>query len=154
MQRVFKFRDRLQIYNVCLRDDNRVRTGHGVMILNCKNCQFSQPVAGGVWPRVCRCGTRYADASDAGTTPKPTPPGLGRQMVNYTLALAKWTAAGCPVREPDEVARLRAVCLACDWYDPDGKACSHRGCGCAVGSPSAFGDKLSWDTEHCPIGKW
>ena len=119
----------------------------------CRTCDLSQPIEGIEYPLTCRCGTRYDSQSDPGT-PLSGSPGIARRLRNYTTALAQWAAQGCPVREPDEVERLRAICRACDWYNPEEKTCSHLKCGCAVGEPGALGDKLKWSTESCPIGKW
>jgi hypothetical protein len=78
--------------------------------------------------------------------PRPGP------LAGYVRAVARWIAAGRPVRSPAEVARLHATyCLPCDHYD----AGRCRACGCRVRPAGpALGNKLRMQTEVCPAGKW
>ena len=69
---------------------------------------------------------------------------LGR----YARALKRWVGAGKPVRNDEEVARLLAICKACDYFDPRGK-CVLCGCYVNVGKNAAF-NKLRMATESCP----
>jgi len=118
----------------------------------CQTCDFSQPAAGIVWPLTCRCGVTFQSAADSGTAPPRRPPGLATRGRNYASALAKWLAAGRPKRSPQEVAELRAICRDCSYFRADN--CTHEKCGCRVGAAGRLGDKLTWKTESCPVGKW
>ena len=81
-------------------------------------------------------------------------PSILTKMAHYAVAIARWTAAGCPVRSPEEVERIYTeYCLPCDSRDPGADAC--RLCGCNVRVEGmAVRNKLAMGTEHCPKGKW
>jgi hypothetical protein len=84
----------------------------------------------------------------------PTSPGLVRQAISYTEALARWTAAGRPERSDKDVERIfHEHCKPCKWYDPKKHIC--RGCGCRVAdSGVAVLNKIRMATEHCPRDLW
>jgi hypothetical protein len=76
---------------------------------------------------------------------------------HYASALARWTAAGFPIRDQAEVERIESeFCKPCPKYTVDpllGGRCSE--CGCRV-SASRFAavNKIKMATERCPKGKW
>ena len=65
-------------------------------------------------------------------------------------AAARWAAAGFPRRTDAEVAKLYAICSACDYFGDD----SCRLCGCAASLKRSVLNKLSLATESCPDGRW
>lgn len=74
---------------------------------------------------------------------------LPRKASKYALALAKWKAAGSPVRDEAEVSRLMAICEVCPKFV---KSCGGKPkckeCGCWLKQ------KIPMATEECPMGKW
>jgi hypothetical protein len=84
----------------------------------------------------------------------PTPPGLIHRAYSYAEALARWTAAGQPVRPEKEVERIfNEHCKKCGWFDPEKQIC--RGCGCRVAENGvAVLNKIKMATEHCPQDLW
>jgi len=85
-----------------------------------------------------------------------TPPGTARQAWNYTKAVARWIAAGRPVRSDSRVQEIfETLCQPCEHFDAEHQSC--RLCGCRVRkSGSAFANKLRMATERCPMQppKW
>ncbi len=77
-----------------------------------------------------------------------------RRAYSYTEALARWTAAGQPVRPDKKVERIFSQCCkTCNWYDPKRQIC--RGCGCRVAdSGYAVRNKIKMATENCPRELW
>ena len=71
---------------------------------------------------------------------------------HYAQALARWTAAGFPVREQVEVERIeRELCKPCEKY-VDGRC---KQCRCRVTASSlAVVNKIKMATESCQQGKW
>lgn len=89
---------------------------------------------------------------------KPEPPPMpdwkvrGHHAVQAGKRVVVQVMQGLPVRvPPDEVARRRGICEACDWWRAEAYAgsggCGHAGCGCTA-------LKLFFRTETCPVGKW
>ena len=79
---------------------------------------------------------------------------LGVTWVNarhYMRALARWTAAGFPVREQAEVERIECeICRPCEKY-VNGRC---KQCGCRVNRAVALVNKIKMATENCPLKKW
>jgi len=73
-------------------------------------------------------------------------------VAHYANALARWTAAGFPVREQAEVERIeRDLCRPCEKY-VDGRC---KQCRCRVTTSNlAVANKIKMATEDCPLGKW
>ena len=117
------------------------------MKITCVGCGKRRTLHG---PKlVCSCGTTtFADGTNDGKAPAH----VIRRGINYVRAWLRWTAAGCPVREPGEVDAIRETCRACEYFDDQN--CTHKKCGCAVAKGNWWGDKVKWATEHCPIEKW
>lgn len=82
------------------------------------------------------------------------PPGLVRKAWNYFTALAKWTAAGKPVRTQERIDEIYAICSGCPLFK--GGICTHIACGCEISRKKATDHKLAWATESCPLvpPKW
>lgn len=71
-------------------------------------------------------------------------------------ARQKWTAAGKPVRTPEQMeATVQEFCQPCTWFrpsraDPLKGKCGY--CGCALASKATLGpNKLRYATEGCPL---
>jgi len=100
--------------------------------------------------------TASPDLAATGETPPdpPDPPGLVKRAYSYAEALARWTAAGRPVRPDKEVERIfNENCKTCKWFDPERQIC--RGCGCRVAeSGVAVLNKIKMATENCPRKLW
>ncbi len=112
----------------------------------CLNCGWIKPEKIVGWPR--RNCSRSPDL-------QPAAERLGVTLADaahYFQALARWTAAGFPVREQAEVERIeREICRPCEEYR-DGRCAK---CSCQVNSTSwALATKLKMKTEVCPLGYW
>lgn len=80
----------------------------------------------------------------------------------WRASIAKWKAAGKPVRSPEEMAACLAVCTGaatgrpCEHFDKRlgvlGK-CTVCGCGVSA-APIGEVNKIRMATENCPLGKW
>lgn len=77
----------------------------------------------------------------------PRTPSLVERIRGYRGARERWIAAGRPVRNDEEMARLHAICQACEYFS--GASC--KLCGCAVHPSRKWINKLRWATEHCPL---
>jgi len=115
---------------------------------------------------VLRQGIKWPDLpedSDRGgrkTGGKPC--GTCRKLRNYAKALARWSAAGLPIRSDEQVEELYSICSGCEEFEDD--TCTV--CGCPVKRQdkmtgrkkvrrlSALRNKLRMATERCPRGKW
>lgn len=76
----------------------------------------------------------------------------GGDIKHLARALARWMAAGFPVRSQAEVAEIEAThCRPCEKY-VDGRCTK---CRCRVNkSRLAVVNKAKMATESCPLGKW
>lgn len=84
-------------------------------------------------------------------------PGVLQQAWNYTAALERWTLAGRPVRSPERIAEILAICEACPMYLGDAKRPRCKLCGCSINNlPRGTQNKIAMATEHCPLDppKW
>ncbi len=74
---------------------------------------------------------------------------------HWTKAIARWIAAGCRVRDPEEQERCRMVCHKCPSkaYEPQQQMCVVCGCGVAQHIFRVM-DKVAMATEVCPEGHW
>lgn len=77
-------------------------------------------------------------------------PGKVKQLSNYKKAVAKWTAAGMPVREQSEIDRILAICQGCEHYTDEGRP-RCKLCGCSINNqPNGLTNKVRMATENCP----
>jgi hypothetical protein len=81
--------------------------------------------------------------------PKQLPPFLIRG-VNFASAMARWVAAGRPMRTQSEIDERLAICQACPELVDN--HCAK--CGCACVETNQLMNKLALATEKCPLGKW
>lgn len=79
--------------------------------------------------------------------PAPT---LLDKATSYGAALAKWAAAGGPMRSKPEIERIHDICGGCEQFD--GVAC--RLCGCNCNTRESVLNKIAMATENCPAKKW
>lgn len=76
--------------------------------------------------------------------PEPSLLDLAR---NFSLAVANFVKAGCPVVDELELVHRRETCYGCDKWKPQGLYARCALCGCSK-------LKLWLRTERCPLGKW
>lgn len=122
----------------------------------CSRCNHVVAVRGPKPPhRKCRRGSRHICRSEdleklAEATGDHT---LLERGGRWAKAVAKWTAAGWPVRADEEVAACHAVCQICEKYDHSKQTC--KVCGCKVTAKGmAIRNKAKMATEDCVRGKW
>ena len=88
-----------------------------------------------------------------GSSPSPAPdePSAADLLVNFSSAVAQWSAAGFPVATRQTFEERSAVCSACEFWDGSARLglgkCKHKKCGC-----TRFKRWLA--SERCPLGKW
>lgn len=83
------------------------------------------------------------------------PPSVVKRVSSYAKAQARWIAAGSPVRMPDEIAGIFAICEACEHYKPYADGKGHcKLCGCRLKREGGLMNKIRMATETCPIEKW
>lgn len=82
--------------------------------------------------------------------PLPEPSALDLTL-NFSRAVARWTAAGFPTVSEEVYRQRAAACATCDFWDPDARLglgkCKHPRCGCTKA-------KRWLATETCPDGRW
>lgn len=108
-----------------------------------------------------RCGyvlKRDYDQQPVRVCPGPTqqqtqaePPSLIERATKYSGAVLRWMAAGSPTRSKEEIARIFAICKACEHFvDNDRPHCGLCGCTCSEGTNPIL-NKLAMGTEEqCP----
>lgn len=79
---------------------------------------------------------------------------LTTQVVSYSRAVARWMAAGEPIRSPEAQAEILAICKACPNYKPHKKpglagSCGLCGCRLNIGAAPSR-SKIAMGTESCP----
>ena len=79
-------------------------------------------------------------------------PSFAVKLASFAGALVSHIAAGSPTAEPAEIERRLGVCLNCEHYDAAGERCNV--CGCKCTRRGEWLNKLAWDDQHCPRGKW
>ena len=103
--------------------------------------------------RVASDEWRVPDGYSALPTPHPHSP-LADKLAHYAVALARWVAAGRPVRSKEDVARIHSrYCCPCAGYDTQREVCTVCGCKARPGG-TAVRNKIKMGTEHCPLKKW
>lgn len=80
-------------------------------------------------------------------------PSLPVKAAHYAAALLRWSHAGFPVRDDNDVEVIVSICGACEKYRQADESCSV--CGCQVNySPWPMVNKARMGGEVCPLGKW
>lgn len=86
----------------------------------------------------------------AASSPQPEmPPLLGRVWA-FAKAVTRSAAGGFRRRTKTEIAKRLAICEACPFYDKT--HCLKCGCNCT--GTTEYLNKLAWETEQCPDGRW
>ena len=77
--------------------------------------------------------------------------------IKFTISMAQWIAAGCPMRSPEWVAEIfEDHCRPCEFYNPGPNLLRQRGycekCGCHV-SPDGNNplNKIVDPNNSCPL---
>jgi len=77
-----------------------------------------------------------------------------QMALKYSKAILKWSLAGFPVRNQEDIKHIyNDICLPCE-YHINGKC---KKCGCRISeSTIALKNKIKIGTEHCPLkpNKW
>lgn len=77
-------------------------------------------------------------------------PSLIVRGINLTVAAWRHAMNGFKCRSEPEIERLLEVCRGCPEFT--GRWCQK--CGCNCGGNETFLNKLAWQSERCPLGKW
>lgn len=82
---------------------------------------------------------------------------LPEMGARYALAYWKWVRAGKPLRDPEYIKHLFAICERCpskmfDRQGPDEGQCVE--CTCFLKREGEKQNKLAWPTEGCELGHW
>lgn len=75
---------------------------------------------------------------------RPDGPALGTKIISVAKAAAAWIAAGSPLRDEQECAKILVICEACENHA--GGGCKLCGCNLAA--------KIRMATENCPADRW
>jgi hypothetical protein len=117
------------------------------------------------WWQCANCG--FEDADDAGhccdrihrictTDLPPEQRTITQKLSAYATALAKWIAAGRPMRTAEQIEATMQICRGCKHFEAtadDTNGCKKCGCKKTLGI-GGLRQKISWATEECPAGKW
>ena len=68
------------------------------------------------------------------------------KMARFAVASVRHAANGLKIVNEEEQSRRKSICDSCDMFDPISETC--RNCGCFLP------EKISWDSERCPLSKW
>ena len=69
----------------------------------------------------------------------------------------KWVSYGKPLRQPERIEELFAICSGCEFFEPKSEGIGRCGeCGCNLKKEGTNLNKLAWATTHCPLEepKW
>lgn len=82
----------------------------------------------------------------------PQTPSLFRRGVSFLSAHRRWLAAGRPVRSPERVREIFAICKECEYFRPGTADIegSCRLCGCRLRDSGGMINKIQMATEGCP----
>ena len=133
-------------------DPKPIESPDGCFWTQCSRCNLTVRACHGdgtaVWKKLPDCGELAKDKKPFGD------PSLADRIGRYSMAVARWIAAGRPVREWAEVERIfDEVCRPCGTFDPKRGSC--QGCGCKINrSGRALMNKIRMGSEFCPQGRW
>lgn len=116
----------------------------------CPSCRRAFDLPDAAFPLTCVCGF---DAKTPSDSLQGAGPGAARRAVNFTKAAFSHVALGGTRATQEERERRFSICESCDKHY-NGTACTHPQCGCMIGNKEAFVDKLSWEEQRCPLGRW
>lgn len=81
----------------------------------------------------------------------PQDPSIIRQVSNFLPAVTNYVISGRRCTQEEINSRFE-ICKTCPLFRNG--VCSHRSCGCHIRDDNVFMNKLAWNTEQCPVGKW
>jgi len=110
-------------------------------IAKCRQCKWASAKIRWCGKHACCIGGQRSRI----VVPKKYP-SLPRMAGSFAKAAGRQALAGNPRRTPEEIARIKAICEACEFFARDAQRCSK--CGCYMNR------KIPWQTTHCNIGKW
>lgn len=105
-----------------------------------------------VWPVHCRCRRVYRSDGTPAAPGKGVEaaeikePGIFTKAISFCSEMAKWRAAGSPLRPQAEQEAALAVCSECPHYDAKRVVC--KACGCRLKAA------VKMATKTCPLLKW
>ena len=84
---------------------------------------------------------------------------LARRAATFAAAVASWIAAGCPLRTPERIGEIHAICKSdvCGKYLAAEDRCGACGCHLVVlvdPLGSEHPGKIAMATQSCPAGLW
>jgi hypothetical protein len=86
------------------------------------------------------------------------PLSIVRKAINFVPAAAKHVVTGRKEVSDEVVAANWAICQGCELFlrhTAVNGECTHPSCGCALKAVGQTGrNKLRWESQVCPIGKW
>jgi len=94
--------------------------------------------------------TRAAAQNQETSSPQPELPPLTTRVWNFAKAVTKHAANGFKRRKQSEIAKLVSICEGCPFFDKT--HCTKCGCDCT--GKNEFLNKLAWESEKCPDGRW
>ena len=77
---------------------------------------------------------------------------IWKKIRNFSLSLFRHTAKGMPKASQFTIDTRHLICVGCSSYDKEKKECSE--CGCSLSRKKEFMNKLAWQDQKCPLGKW
>ena len=75
-----------------------------------------------------------------------------KKIKNFAISLFKHTKNGMPKATQFTIDTRHIICLSCSSYNKEDKECSE--CGCSLSRKKEFMNKLAWQDQRCPLGKW
>ena len=78
-----------------------------------------------------------------------------KKIRNFAVSLFKHTKSGMPKASQFTINTRFEICYECDSFDTRHlpvMECSE--CGCNISKEKEFMNKLAWQDQKCPLGKW
>jgi len=78
-----------------------------------------------------------------------------KKIRNFVVALFKHTSKGMPKASQFTINTRFGICYSCDSFNTKhlpAMECSE--CGCNISKEKEFMNKLAWQDQKCPLGKW
>lgn len=77
---------------------------------------------------------------------------LIKKIKNFILSFFAHAGRGFPKADQFTINSRYLQCISCSSYDAENKECSE--CGCNINKKQEFLNKLAWQDQKCPLGKW
>lgn len=75
-----------------------------------------------------------------------------KKIFNFTKAFYQHTNKGMPKADQKTINTRYYICQGCESFDAEKSECKE--CGCGLSRKKEFFNKLAWEDQKCPIGKW